>query len=268
MSQPPDLSHDTILQLDSVSMEFVGVTALKDVSVTVEASEVTCLLGDNGAGKSTLIKIMSGVYRPSAGSLLIDGAVTTLANPREAQELGIATVHQEDGSFPLMSISRNFFLGREIMKGWGPVRRIDKVRSGEIALEQLAAMGITRAVSADQLVGTLSGGERQALAISRALYFGARLLILDEPTSSLGVKEAGIVLRLTQQAKASGAAVVFITHNAHHALTIGDRFTVLIQGEVAAQFSRGERSNTEVVNLMAGGEELEALQEDLQGQGE
>jgi simple sugar transport system ATP-binding protein len=131
-------------------------------------------------------------------------------------------------------------------------------------MREIAALGITRVTNADQLVGALSGGERQALAISRALYFGARLLILDEPTSALGVREARVVLRMIQQAKSRGAAVVFITHNAHHAMSVGDRFTVLIQGEVAEQFRRGERSKEEVLNLMAGGRELESLQADLE----
>jgi simple sugar transport system ATP-binding protein len=178
--------------------------------------------------------------------------------------MGIGTVHQDDGTLPLMSVSRNFFLGRELIKGWGPTRRIDKSRANQIAVEQMAALGITRVSDGEQAVGTLSGGERQALAISRALYFGARLLILDEPTSALGVREAGVVLRLIQQAKARGVAIVFITHNAHHAMAVGDRFTVLIHGKVAAEFARGERTREELLNLMAGGQELESLQAALE----
>jgi simple sugar transport system ATP-binding protein len=252
------------MQLVSVSKQFSGVAALRDVSLTVRRAEVTCLLGDNGAGKSTLIKIMSGVYAPTTGQVKVDGRVTTLSNPREAQALGIAAVHQEDGTFPLMSVSRNFFLGHEVTKGWGPLSHIDKKRSNKLALSELSSLGIARVVDGDQLVGTLSGGERQALTIGRALYFGARLLILDEPTSALGVKEAGIVLRLVQEAKNTGVGIVFITHNAVHASSVGDRFTVLIHGEVAAEFGKGERSNADLLNLMAGGEELEALQEELE----
>jgi simple sugar transport system ATP-binding protein len=163
-----------------------------------------------------------------------------------------------------MSVARNFVLGHEPVEGRGPFRRMNKRRSEEIAVEQLRRMGIRRVTNGKQLVGTLSGGERQALGISRALYFGARILILDEPTSALGVKEASIVLRLVQQARADGVAVVFITHNAHHALMVGDRFIVLIHGGVAAEFVRGERSREEVLNLMAGGEELELLEEQLE----
>ncbi|HEX7289941.1 MAG TPA: ATP-binding cassette domain-containing protein [Conexibacter sp.] len=253
-----------LMELDSVSKHFGGVVAVRDVSMAIEPGEVTCLLGDNGAGKSTLIKLMSGVHTPSTGTVRIDGAAARLASPRDAQHHGIATVHQDVGMFPLMSVSRNFFLGREPEKGWGPLRRMDAKQASETALEHLHSLGIRRVTSGEQLVGTLSGGERQALAIGRALYFGARLLILDEPTSALGIKEAGVVLRLVQQAKARGTAIVFITHNAHHALTVGDRFTVLIQGAVAAQFSRGERRREELLNLMAGGEELESLQAELE----
>ncbi|MER8479290.1 ATP-binding cassette domain-containing protein [Mesorhizobium sp. M1163] len=259
------MNQTPILQLESVSKHFGGISALTNVSLAINAGEVTCLLGDNGAGKSTLIKIMSGVHQASSGTICVDGKQVLFSSPRDAQDAGIATVYQDIGTFPLMSVARNFFVGREIKTGWGLFRRLDSGRASAVAVEQLAAMGITRVGSGDQPVGTLSGGERQALAISRALYFGARLLILDEPTSALGVKEAGIVLRLVQQAKARGVAVVFITHNAHHALTIGDRFTVLIQGAVAAQFRRGERSKEELLNLMAGGEELETLQIEMEG---
>jgi simple sugar transport system ATP-binding protein len=255
---------EPLMELDSVSKHFGGVVAVRDVSMAVHPGEVTCLLGDNGAGKSTLIKLMSGVHAPSAGSIRIEGQPARLTSPRDAQDRGIATVHQDVGMFPLMSVARNFFLGREPEKGWGPLRRLDAKRAAETALEHLASLGIRRVTSGEQPVGTLSGGERQALAIGRALYFGARLLILDEPTSALGVKEAGVVLRLVQQAKTRGTAIVFITHNAHHALTVGDRFTVLIQGAVAAQFSRGERRREELLNLMAGGEELESLQAELE----
>lgn len=258
------MSTTPIMQLQSVSKQFAGLSALERVDLAVNPGEIVCLLGDNGAGKSTLIKIMSGVHRPSSGTILIEGRPVDFASPRDAQGAGIATVHQDVDVFPLMSVARNFFVGREVTKGWGPFRKLDKAHAGEIAIEQLASIGITRVSDGEQSVGLLSGGERQALAISRALYFGARLLILDEPTSALGVKEAGIVLRMIQQAKARGVGIVFITHNAHHALSVGDRFTVLIRGSVAAAFGRGERSREELLNLMAGGEALESLQLELE----
>jgi simple sugar transport system ATP-binding protein len=254
-----------LLELAGISKSFGSVAALKDVSLTLRPGEVLCLLGDNGAGKSTLIKIISGVFPASGGELRVDGERLIFSSPRDAQACGIATVHQDVDTFPLMTVYRNFFLGHEPVRGRWLFRRLDKRFAEAVAVEQLRKMGIRRVASGKQLVGTLSGGERQALAISRAVYFGARILILDEPTSSLGVNEAAIVLRLVQQAKASGIAVVFITHNAHHALRLGDRFVVLIHGEAAAEFSRGERTREEVLNLMAGGEELEALEAELDG---
>jgi simple sugar transport system ATP-binding protein len=246
-----------VMELAEVTRAYGNSLALNKASIQVYPGEVHCLLGDNGAGKSTLIKIMSGVVRPTLGTLRFEGNTIDLASPRDAQALGIATVHQDVGSIPLMSVARNFFLGVEPTTGWGPLRRLDKARMAAIALEQIQAMGIRRVTDADQLVGTLSGGERQALAIARAIYFGAKLLILDEPTAALGVKEAGIVIDLIRHARQRGVALVFITHNATHALSVGDRFTVLIHGQVAARFLKGEKSRDEVLTLMAGGEEFE-----------
>ena len=163
-----------------------------------------------------------------------------------------------------MSVGRNFFLGAEPTRRFGPVRAFDTAKANAIALEQIRRFGITRVTDGNQLVGTLSGGERQVLAISRAMYFGARVLILDEPTSALGVKEASIVLRFMRQARAEGVGIVFITHNARHAMAVGDDFVVLIQGRVAAEFRRGEKNREEVLNLMAGGEQMTALEEDLE----
>ncbi len=249
-----------VMELTEVSKRFGGVQAVSNISIGLSAGEVTCLLGDNGAGKSTLIKLMSGVYRPTGGELRMDGAPVEFGSPRAAQARGVATVHQDVSAFPLMDIARNFFVGRELEVGRGFLRRLDKKRAGEIAVEQMQALGIRRVTRGDQVVGTLSGGERQALAIARAIYFGARLLILDEPTSALGVKESSMVLRLIEQVKAKGVAVVFITHNADHALAVGDKFAVLIRGTVAAEFARGDQPREAVVNLMAGGEELHALE--------
>jgi simple sugar transport system ATP-binding protein len=248
-----------LMALDGVSRRFGANLALDDVSLEVYPGEVHCLLGDNGAGKSTLIKIMSGVETPTHGRLLFNGAAVSFRSPRDAQELGIGTVHQDVGSIPLISVARNFFLGNEPTKGWGPFRRLDHAKANKVALDQIRGMGIRRISDAEQLVGTMSGGERQALAIARALYFGAKLLILDEPTAALGVKEAAIVIEQIALSLTRGAALVFITHNATHALTVGDRFSVLIQGRVAARFLRGQKTREEVLNLMAGGEQVGAV---------
>jgi simple sugar transport system ATP-binding protein len=173
---------------------------------------------------------------------------------------GIATVHQDLGAIPLMSVGRNFFLGAEPKKRFGPLKFFDSEFANRIALDQIRSFGITRVEDGDQLVGTLSGGERQVLAIAKAMYFGAKVLILDEPTSALGVKESANVLILIKEAQKRGIGIVFITHNARHAMAIGNRFVVLIHGAVADAFARNERSYSEVLNLMAGGEQMEALE--------
>ncbi|WP_322092852.1 ATP-binding cassette domain-containing protein [Paraburkholderia bannensis] len=248
-----------VLELRNVCKHFAGIAALNDISFDVAPGEVLCLLGDNGAGKSTLIKILSGVHRPTSGDVFVDGKPVDLRVPRDAQDLGIATVHQDVGVIALMSVSRNFFLGVEPTKGWGPFKRIDQKTADSVVLEQMTAMGIRRVRDGGQLVGVMSGGEKQALAIARAIYFGGRVLILDEPTSALGVKEAEIVLRLIHQARANGIAVILITHNVHHALSVADHYVVLIHGEVAADFRQGEKTREEILDLMAGGERLQSL---------
>jgi simple sugar transport system ATP-binding protein len=252
-----------LIEVENVSKYFGSVIALKDVSMDVQPGEVMCLLGDNGAGKSTLIKIISGVYPPDEGRFLVDGKPVRFGSPRAALDAGIATVYQDLAMIPLMGIARNFFLGSEPQRGWGPFRRFDMTRADRVTLEELAKMGI-QIRDTSQPVGTLSGGERQSVAIARAVYFGARVLILDEPTAALGVKEAGVVLRYIAQARARGIGVVLITHNVHHAYPIGDRFTMLNRGRSIGTFRKAEISREEVVAMMAGGEELEELSHELE----
>jgi simple sugar transport system ATP-binding protein len=252
-----------ILEARDVSKYFGRVIALEHVSLSVRPGEVNCLLGDNGAGKSTLIKMLSGVYQPDSGALLMDGQPIALSSPRDALDRGIATVYQDLAVLPLMSISRNFFVGSEPTVGRVPFRRFDVANAGRIATAQMLEIGI-QVRDPSQLVGTLSGGERQTLAIARAEYFGARVLILDEPTSALGVKEAAIVLRHVIRARARGLAVIFITHNVQHALPIGDRFTILSHGRLAGEFMRGQVDQDELLRLMGGGEELTELATELE----
>ena len=183
-----------LLEARNVSKYFGAVIAIEGVSLAVRAGEINCLLGDNGAGKSTLIKTLSGVHPPDDGTLAVDGEPVTFSSPRDALNAGIATVYQDLSVMPLMSISRNFFLGNEPTVGFGPFRRFDGETAARIAREEMKNIGI-EVRDTEQLVGTLSGGERQTLAIARAEYFGARVLILDEPTSALGVKESAFVLR-------------------------------------------------------------------------
>ena len=251
------------IRVEGVSKFFGSVIALHDVSLQLRAGEVMCVLGDNGSGKSTLIKILSGVLRPDEGNFLVSGNAVQFNSPRDALDLGIATVHQDLGMIPLMSIWRNFFLGSEPMKGWGPFKWLDVKTASTVAREELLKMGID-VRDTSQAVGTLSGGERQSVAISRAIYFGARVLILDEPTSALGVRQAGTVLRYILQARNRGLGVIFITHNPHHAYPVGDRFTILNRGRSLGTFTKAELSLEQLVQMMAGGSELEDLTHELE----
>jgi simple sugar transport system ATP-binding protein len=253
-----------ILELRNINKSFGPIDVLHEISLQVKAGEVLCLLGDNGAGKSTLIKIMSGVHWPTSGTLLMDGAPVVFDTPRAASERGIATVHQFGGTFPLMSIGRSFFVGVEPTKRVGPFWVYDRNKANEIAVKAVREFGITRIDDGDRLVGGLSGGERQSLAIARAVYFGARVLILDEPTAALGVKQATHVLRIVNEAKRRGLAVIFITHQVMHAMAVGDHFTVLIRGAIAADFRKGEKSREEITDLMAGGETMASLEAEIE----
>jgi simple sugar transport system ATP-binding protein len=254
-----------ILALKNVNKSFGPIEVLNDISLEVRPGEVLCLLGDNGAGKSTLIKILSGVYMITSGQLEMDGKPVSFTNPRQASEMGIATVHQFGGTFPLMSIGRSFFVGVEPTKGWGPFKIFDRQKANEVAVKAVRDFGITRIDDGDRLVGGLSGGERQSLAIARAVHFGARVLILDEPTAALGVKQASHVLRIVNEAKKRGLAVIFITHQVMHAMAVGDHFAVLIRGAIAADFKKGEKTREEITDLMAGGETMAALEAEIEG---
>jgi simple sugar transport system ATP-binding protein len=252
-----------LLEVDGISKYYGNVVALKDISAYVNAGEVTCILGDNGAGKSTFIKILSGVHQQDEGRVLVDGEEVHFSSPRDARASGIATVYQDLAMVPLMSIWRNFFLGAEPRKGIGPLRWFDAATARGTVREQLHDMGIDIR-DPDQPVGTLSGGERQSVAIARAVYFGARVLILDEPTSALGVKQAGVVLRYILQARDRGVAVIFITHNPHHAYPVGDRFVILNRGQSLGAYARKDLDRQELVRLMAGGRELAELEHELE----
>ena len=242
---------DVVLEARSLCKRFGGTLALDDASLTVLAGEVTCLLGDNGAGKSTLIKILAGVFPPTSGDYILHGRPVAFSAPRVALAHGIATVFQDLAMVPLMSVWRNFHLGSERTVGWGPLRRLDVRRSRREALDALQSMGI-HIEDADQPVGSLSGGERQALAIARALHFGARVLILDEPTAALGVRQSEIVLGQIRSVAAQGVAVILVTHNPHHALPVGDHFVVLRKGAVAADRPKEGLDVEELTGLMAG----------------
>ncbi|MDP9427166.1 MAG: ATP-binding cassette domain-containing protein [Actinomycetota bacterium] len=251
-----------LVEVQNISKYFGQVIALKDISMRFGAGEVLCLLGDNGAGKSTLIKTLSGVHGHDEGKMLIDGEEVRFNSPREALDRGIATAFQDLAMIPLMGISRNFFLGREPTKGFGPFKRYDSAHADRVTREALKGMGIDIR-DPSQPVGTLSGGERQSVAIARAVHFGAKVLILDESTSALGVKQAAVVLRYIARTKEQGLGVIFITHNVHHAYPIADRFTILKRGRSYGTFEKSDVTREEVALMMAGGEDLENLSSEL-----
>ncbi|AXG81091.1 ATP-binding cassette domain-containing protein [Streptomyces paludis] len=252
----------SLIHLDGISKRYGNVRALEDVSLEVNAGEISCVLGDNGAGKSTLIKIIAGLHQHDTGEFLIEGEPVTLSSPREALDLGIATVYQDLAVVPLMPVWRNFFLGSEPTTGRGPFKRLDTARMRATTRAELLRMGIDLR-DVDQPIGTLSGGERQCVAIARAVHFGAKVLVLDEPTAALGVKQSGVVLKYVAAARDAGLGVVLITHNPHHAYLVGDRFVLLKRGTMAGSHTKDSVTLDELTRQMAGGSELEELSHEL-----
>jgi simple sugar transport system ATP-binding protein len=253
---------ESLIEMDNVGKSYGAIRALRGINLRVNAGEVTCVLGDNGAGKSTLIKIMSGLHPHNEGSFKVDGQETSFSSPREALSHGIATVYQDLAVVPLMPVWRNFFLGNEKRKGF----RMDIPFMRSTCKKELLDMGIDLR-DVDQPIGTLSGGERQCVAIARAVYFGAKVLILDEPTAALGVKQSGVVLKYVIQARERGLGVIFITHNPHHAFPVGDRFLLLNRGRSIGYYAKEQITRDELTGLMAGGGELEELSHELEAMG-
>ena len=246
------MSDQPLVQMVKISKSFGTVQALKDVDFDVHHQEVMGLVGDNGAGKSTLIKILTGVYPPDSGEIYFEGKKVKISSPKDARDLGIETVYQDLALIPLMSISRNFFLGREPVKRLGPFRLLDKRRMDETVKEALAEIGI-RVRSPDEEVAVLSGGERQSVAIGRAMHFGAKLLILDEPTAALSIKESQKVLDFVLEAKERGLSIIFITHNIYHVYSVADRFTILEHGRKVAVLRKDEVSAEEIIEIIRSG---------------
>ncbi|MGA7204086.1 MAG: ATP-binding cassette domain-containing protein [Specibacter sp.] len=262
------LTHTPVhlMELNNVGKHYGNIIALKDVTMAVDMGRVTCVLGDNGAGKSTLIKIIAGLHQHDEGSFEIMGAERKLNSPREALDAGIAAVYQDLAVVGLMPIWRNFFLGSEITTGRGIFRRMDVKAMKEITKRELGAMGIDLR-DVEQPIGQLSGGERQCVAIARAVHFGAKALILDEPTAALGVKQSGVVLRYILQARDRGLGVIFITHNPHHAFPVGDRFLLLKRGKSIGYYDKKDVTLEELTAQMAGGAELAELAHELEALG-
>jgi simple sugar transport system ATP-binding protein len=253
---------EPLVEMDNVGKSYGAIRALRGINLTVNAGEVACVLGDNGAGKSTLIKIIAGLHPHNEGTLKVDGQDVTFSSPRAALEHGIATVYQDLAVVSLMEVWRNFFLGSEITGGKFPLAGLKIKEMREIADAELRKMGIV-VKDINQPIGQLSGGQRQCVAIARAVYFGARVLILDEPTAALGVKQSGVVLKYTARARDAGLGVVFITHNPHHAYMVGDHFIILKLGERVLDKKRAEVTLDELTTQMAGGDELAELSHEL-----
>ena len=255
---------EPIIQMQDIQKHFGSVIALAGVTIDFYPGECHCLLGDNGAGKSTFIKTMSGVHKPTSGEIKFEGKPMHFDDPRDSIAAGIATVYQDLAMIPLMSVSRNFFMGNEPIKKKFGLRFFDHEHANATTMTEMREMGINLR-GPDQAVGTLSGGERQTVAIARAVHFGAKVLILDEPTSALGVRQTANVLATVDKVRKQGISVVFITHNVRHAMAVGDRFTVLNRGTTYGTASKGDITPEELQDMMAGGQELATLEGSLGG---
>ncbi len=243
--------RNSLVWMEKITKKFGTITALQDVDFGVEGGEVRALLGDNGAGKSTLIKILMGVHQPNSGQIYLEGHPVRIASPREARASGIEAVYQDLALVNLMSITRNFFLGREIVRGIGPIQWLDARQMNQICRKSLQDIGI-EIRSPTERVGSLSGGERQSIAIGRGVYFGAKVLILDEPTSALSVAETRKVLTYITNARERGLAVIFITHNVHQVYMVADSYTVIRQGKNVGTYFKGQLSEDDIADLITG----------------
>lgn len=253
MSAVPSAALQPILDIRDVSKRFGGVEALKGVSLALYPGEVVALAGDNGAGKSTLTKMISGVYPADGGEIRLDGAVVRFETPEAAREAGIETIYQDLALADNLSIGANIFLGREPMRRvLGVLPVLDRARMATAAKETMARLDF-HVDRLDAPVGRFSGGQRQAVAIGRAMYWNARVILMDEPTAALGVPEQRKVLSLIQSLKAQGRGVLFISHNLQDIFAVADRIVVLRRGSLAGERSIGQTTHDEVVKLMIGG---------------
>lgn len=225
---------ETLISMENISKNYGPVRALEDVSLTVKRGEVVGLLGDNGAGKSTLIKILSGAVPASSGDIRIKGKIVDMRGTTDAIDNGIETIYQDSALVTQLSIARNLFLGREPVTGPKLLGRLDNKKMEQVASELLREVGISKNIPPSTPIGSLSGGERQAVAIARAMYFESDLIILDEPTNNLGVAETQGVLQFVRNARESGHSCIFIAHNIHHVFQVVDRIVVMRRGTVVA----------------------------------
>jgi simple sugar transport system ATP-binding protein len=244
---------EPLLEVRNLSKNFGPVQALADLSMTVHAGEVVALAGDNGAGKTTLIKAISGVYQPSSGEILLKGAPVHFASPQEARDQGIETIYQDLALADNLTIGANIFLGREPMRrAFGILPVLDRAKMAAAAKSTMALLDF-HVSRLDAPVSNFSGGQRQAVAIGRAVYWNAQILIMDEPTAALGVPEQRKVISLIHQLKAQGRGVIFISHNLQDIFAVADRIVVLRRGVQAGERRISETTHDEVVRLMVGG---------------
>jgi len=244
-----------VVHMEGIVKRFGTITALDGVDFTVQKQQVMALLGDNGAGKSTLIKILMGVYAANSGQVYFEGQPVQIRSPRDARAMGIEACYQDLALVNLMSITRNFFLGRELARRVGPVNWLNMREMNHVTRTSLSDVGI-QIRSPTERVGMLSGGERQSIAIGRAMHFGAKLLILDEPTSALSVAETRKVLTYTINAKERGLSVIFITHNIHHVYQVADAYTILRHGQVVGTYAKDELTEDDIADLITGEREF------------
>lgn len=226
------MTDTPLVEMRHIEKSYGRVHALRDVNLTIRKGEIVGLLGDNGAGKSTLIKVLSGAVPYTSGEIRIKGQPVTMTSTNDAIAAGIETIYQDSALVPQLSIARNLFLGRELTRG--SLGRLDLDRMNAVAADLLKRVGISKNIPPTTPIGSLSGGERQAVAIARAMYFDSDLIILDEPTNNLGVAETQGVLRFVREARDTGHSCIFIAHNIHHVFQVVDRMVVMRRGTVVA----------------------------------
>ena len=248
----------TLAKMVNIEKYFGAAQALKKVSIEVQSGEILGLLGDNGAGKSTLIKILAGVFHPDKGEIFVEGEQVYFSSPRDARTRGIETVHQALSLVDIMSISRNFFLGREPTKKIGPIHLLDRKKMNEECKKAVMRLGV-RVRSTNEFVSILSGGERQAISIGRAMHFKVKLLILDEPLAALSVRETREVLRQVEKVRESGVSVIFITHNVYHVYPVAERFVMLDRGIKIGEVNKKDASPEDIIEIIATGKMGKAL---------
>ena len=248
----------SLAKMVDIEKNFGAVQALKKVNVEIRSGEILGLLGDNGAGKSTLIKILAGVFLPDGGKVFFEGQQVSFSSPRDARALGIETVHQALSLVDVMSISRNFFLGREPVKRIGPLYLLNRKRMNEECEKAVTGLGV-RVRSPNEFVSILSGGERQAISIGRAMHFKVKLLILDEPLTALSVRETKEVLRQIEKARDSGVSVIFITHNVYHVYPVAERFVMLDKGIKIGEVYKKKASPEDIIEIIATGKMPQTL---------